>query len=74
MEQILEFLQGNIGSVVLSGLSIGLSFLVLKLMPYMERLHEVRDVINVVFDAIEDGTVTKEELEEIIKEVKDVVG
>lgn len=74
MEPVFEFLQSNLGSVLLSGLSIGLSFLVLKLLPYMDKLSEIRDVINAVFDAVEDGTITKSELEIIVKEIKDVVG
>jgi len=71
---MLEFLDGGIGGVIIGGLSIGLTFAAKYLLKYYGTIKEVKDVIDVTVLAIEDGQVTKEELESIIKEVRDLVG
>jgi len=70
----MEVLDGNLGGIIIGGLSVVLTFGARYLLKYAGTIKDIKDVIDVTTKAIEDGQVTKEELEVIIKEVRDIVG
>ena len=70
----MEFLDGHWLDAGLGVIAFVASFVAGKLYPYMKKAKEVKDVIDVTYDAMEDGKITEDELKVIIKEVKDIVG
>jgi hypothetical protein len=66
-----QFLESNVGTIVLGIFGLLVSFFAQK---YKAKIKEIKDVVGVTMNALEDDKITQDEMKAIIKEIKDVVG
>ncbi len=66
-----QFLEGNVGTILLGIFGLIMSFFANK---YSDKIKEIKEFLEVTNTALEDGKITPEEMQKIIKEAQDIIG